>query len=474
MDKEALFKTPPHSVESEQSVLGGLILDNEKLEDIAVVLSEADFYTLQHRLIYASIQALHNQSKPFDLVTLVETLTSLGQLDDAGGKDYLIDLVTNTPGSANIAYYAQIVREKSILRSLIQSANEISEQAYFPQGKAISEILDQAESKILAIAEHGSGKQRDYKAMDYLLDAAVRRVDELYNTDGSVTGLPTHLTDFDEVTSGLQNGDLIIVAGRPSMGKTTFSMNMAENAATKSDAAIGVFSMEMPAEQLVMRMLSSIGRIDAGRMRTGKLQPDDFNKFTTALTVLSQTEVLIDDTPALMINDLRARARRMDKDVRDRQLKKAQEAGLENPEDSVNGLGLIVIDYLQLMRGSVQTDNRVNEVSEISRGLKALAKELSVPVIALSQLNRSLEQRPDKRPKMADLRESGAIEQDADLILFIYRDEVYHPDTEDKGIGEIIIGKHRNGALANIRLAFRGEFTRFENYTPVDYSDMGY
>ncbi|KUJ75406.1 replicative DNA helicase [Thiomicrospira sp. XS5] len=473
MTQEALFKTPPHSIESEQSVIGGLMLDNEKFSDISVVLKAEDFYTHQHQLIYMAITQLSERNKPFDLVTVIEMLESTGKLEDVGDKQYLIDLVSNTPGSVNIEFYAETVREKSILRSLIAVSNEISEASYFPQGKDIREVLDLAESRVMGIAEHGSGKQREYETMESLLSRAVSTIDERFNSDGSITGLATKLSEFDEVTSGLQNGDLIIVAGRPSMGKTTFSMNLAENIAMQSNP-VAVFSMEMPGEQLVLRMISSIGKIDAERIRTGKLQQEDWPSLNKAVSMLSQTQFFIDDTPALMITDLRARARRIDKDIRDAQFKKAVEEGVENPEEKMTGLGLIVIDYLQLMRGSTNTDNRVNEISEISRGLKAIAKELNVPVIALSQLSRNLEQRPDKRPKMADLRESGAIEQDADLIIFIYRDEVYNPDTDDKGTAEIILGKHRNGALANIRLTFMGQYTKFENYAGFDVPDDPY
>ncbi|QAB15496.1 replicative DNA helicase [Hydrogenovibrio thermophilus] len=473
MTQEALFKTPPHSIESEQSVIGGLLLDNEKFSDISVVLKVEDFYTHQHQLIYGAISQLSERNKPFDLVTVIEMLESTGKLEDVGDKQYLIDLVSNTPGSVNIEFYAETVREKSILRSLIAVSNEISEASYFPQGKDIREVLDLAESRVMGIAEHGSGKQREYETMETLLNRAVSTIDERFNSDGSITGLATKLTEFDEVTSGLQNGDLIIVAGRPSMGKTTFSMNLAENVAMQG-SPVAVFSMEMPGEQLVLRMISSIGKIDAERIRTGKLQQEDWPSLNKAVSMLSQTQFFIDDTPALMITDLRARARRIDKDIRDAQYKKAVEAGEESPEEKVTGLGLIVIDYLQLMRGSTNTDNRVNEISEISRGLKAIAKELNVPVIALSQLSRNLEQRPDKRPKMADLRESGAIEQDADLIIFIYRDEVYNPDTDDKGTAEIILGKHRNGALANIRLTFMGQYTKFENHAGFDVPDDPY
>lgn len=468
------FKVPPHSIDSEQSVLGGLMLSNSAFEDVSAVINEFDFYTKQHQAIYIAITELNRSNKPFDLVTVVEFLEASGQIELAGSKAYLAELVANTPGAGNILFYAQIVREKSILRKLIEASNEVAESCFFTQGKDIREILDFAESKVMAIAEHGEGKQRQYKTMDDLLTSAINKIDELFNSDGSITGIETHLTAFDEMTSGLQNGDLLIVAGRPSMGKTTFSMNMAENVATKSGQPVAVFSMEMPGEQLAMRMISSLGRIDAHRMRTGKLLPEDWTKMNKAISLLSNAEIYIDDTPALMITELRARARRIDKDIREKQRRKAIEQGEENPDSKVTGLGLVVIDYLQLMRGSQNTDNRVNEISEISRGLKALAKELNIPVIALSQLNRSLEQRPDKRPKMSDLRESGAIEQDADLIIFIYRDEVYHPDTDDKGTAEIIIAKHRNGSIGTLRLTFIGEYTRFENFASLQPEDVHY
>jgi len=471
---DELFKVPPHSLDAEQSVLGGLMLDNNVLDDVITVVNDADFYTKQHQILFQTIVELSRHNKPYDLVSVIAQLDNSGLLEAAGEKGYLTDLVKNTPGAANILYYSQLVREKSILRKLIKASNDVSEAAYFPQGRDIREILDIAESKIMGIAEHGEGKERQYKTMDFLLEAAINKIDELFNTDGSITGQETHLTEFDELTAGLQKGDLIIVAGRPSMGKTTFSMNMAENIATKNGTPVAVFSMEMPGESLAMRMISSIGRIDAGRMRTGKLAQEDWPKLNKAINILSQAQVFIDDTPALMVTELRARARRIDKDIRDEQRKAAVEKGDENPEKSVTGLGLIVVDYLQLMRGSAGAENRVNEISEISRGLKALAKELEIPVIALSQLNRSLEQRPNKRPVMSDLRESGAIEQDADLIVFIYRDEVYNKDSEDKGTAEIILGKHRNGSLGTVRLTFIGEFTRFENHAAFDVPDEHY
>ncbi len=468
---EELFKIPPHSLEAEQSVLGGLMLSNDAFDDVMAILNQSDFYTKQHQVIFSVICELSRNNKPFDLVACVAYLETTDQLELAGEKIYLVELVKNTPGSANILYYAQLVRDKAILRSLITVSNEIAESAYLPKGRDVREILDMAESKINAIAEHGEGKERQYKTMDMLLESAINKIDELFNTDGSITGQETHLTKFDELTAGLQKADLIIVAGRPSMGKTTFSMNLAENIATKNNTPVAVFSMEMPGESLAMRMISSIGRIDAGRMRTGKLTQDDWPKLNKAINILSQAKIFIDDTPALMITELRARARRIDKDVRELQRKEALEAGHEDPESHVTGLGLIVVDYIQLMRGSASSENRVNEISEISRGLKALAKELDIPVIALSQLNRSLEQRPNKRPIMSDLRESGAIEQDADLIIFIYRDEVYNEDSDQKGVAEIIVGKHRNGPLDTVRLTFIGEYTRFENHAGFEVPD---
>lgn len=467
------LKIPPHSIDAEQSVLGGLMVANNLLDDLLAIINTKDFYTQQHQEIFNAIVELDAANKPFDLITVIERLESIRQLEVAGGKDYLAQLVANTPGGANTMFYAQIVREKSILRELISASNEISETGFFPQGMDIREVLDLAESKILAIAEHGANKERNYRVIGDLLGDAMTKLEELSKQDGNITGLATHLTDFDEKTSGLQNSDLIIVAGRPAMGKTTFAMNIAENAAIKSGAAVAVFSMEMPAEQLTMRMISSVGRINAKKMRTGDLENDDWRKLTMSISQLADARIYIDDSPALSINELRARARRLDKDIRDQERREALARGDENPEAAEKGLRLLVIDYLQLMRGSRHTENRVNEISEISRGLKSLAMELDIPVIALSQLNRSLENRTDRRPIMADLRESGAIEQDADIIIFIYRDEVYHPDSEDKGTAEIIIGKYRSGEPSTVRMTFIGEYTKFADYTPVNSYDAG-
>ena len=473
--QEDPLKLPPHSIEAEQSVLGGLMLDNAHFDEVAAILNSEDFYSEAHRILFDAITALHQSGRPYDGISVIDYLASTRQLEQVGGKPFIASLLKNVPGSANLLYYARVVRDKAILRQLIAAGNEIIETAYFPDGKSVREVLDKAETRIMAIAEHGADKERDYRPIADLLGAAVERIEELFQSDSPITGLETHYKDLDEMTSGLQNGDLIIVAGRPSMGKTTFSMNIAENVATLGEGSVAVFSLEMPGEQLAMRMLSSVGRIPSHRIRTGKLKEEDWPKLNRAIAMLSKASIIIDDTPALTITELRARARRIDKDLREKQREAALKAGLseEEAEKKAVGLQLIVIDYLQLMRGATPTDNRVNEISEISRGLKALAKELNIPVIALSQLNRSLEQRPDKRPKMSDLRESGAIEQDADLIVFIYRDEVYNPDTDAKGLAEIIIGKHRNGAIGKVLLTFIGEYTRFENYLPPSQAPEG-
>ena len=472
---DASLKVPPHSLEAEQSVVGGLMLENAQFEEVSAIVNADDFYVGAHRTLFEAIATLHEKGRPYDAISVVDFLESSRRLDEIGGKAFVVALLKNIPSGANLLYYAGIVREKAILRQLITAGNEIVEMAYFPDGKSVREVLDVAETRIMAIAEHGADKERDYQTIDVLLAKALEKIETLYESDSPITGLPTHYKDLDELTAGLQPGDLIIVAGRPSMGKTTFSMNIAENVATLGKTPVAIFSLEMPGEQLVMRMISSIGRIPSNRIRTGKLQSEDWPKLNRAIAILDEAELFIDDTPALTVNDLRARARRIDKDIRDRQRKAALDAGKseEEAEKAATGLGLIVIDYLQLMRGSVNVENRVNEISEISRGLKALAKELNIPVIALSQLNRSLEQRPDKRPKMSDLRESGAIEQDADLIMFIYRDEVYHPDTEKKGIAEIIIGKHRNGPIDTVLMTFIGQYTRFESYVPKEAVEEG-
>ena len=450
LDQElSALKLPPHSVEAEQSVLGGLLLENNAWERIADLIVEQDFYRADHRAIWRQITRLVEENKPADVVTVAESLESLGTLDEIGGLAYLAALAQNTPSAANIRRYAEIVRERSVLRKLAEVGTGIAESAFSPAGRSATQILDEAEAKVFEIKEAGAKATQGFQEMQPLLMEVVTRIDELYNRDNpnEVTGVPTGFADLDTKTSGLQPGDLIIVAGRPSMGKTAFSINIAENVALDTNHSVAVFSMEMGANQLVMRMLGSVGRLDQHKLRTGRISEDDWPRLTHALGRLNETPMFIDESPGLTAMEVRARARRLARQCKD-----------DKP------LGLIVIDYLQLMSGSGSGENRATEISDISRSLKGLAKELHVPVIALSQLNRSLEQRPNKRPVMSDLRESGAIEQDADVILFIYRDEVYNPDSQDKGTAEIIIGKQRNGPIGTVRLTFLGEFTRFENY----------
>ena len=443
------LKVPPHSLEAEQSVLGGLMLDNQAWEHIADLVNEQDFYRHDHQLIFRAIAALSTDDKPYDVVTISDWLEKRGELENIGGLAYLGLLASETPTAVNIKAYAEIVREYSVLRNLIQVGHDIANSAYNADGRSSKELLDEAEKLVFEIAEAGAGNRKGFEDIRSLLTQAVARVQELYESDEPITGISSGFARFDEKTSGLQKSDLIIVAGRPSMGKTSFAMNLAENAAVSSGKSVAVFSMEMPGEQLALRMMSSLGRIDQHNLRTGKLQDHDWPRLTSATTMLSKAKLFIDDTPALSPTELRARARRLKRE---------------------HGLDLIIIDYLQLMQIGGSTENRATEISEISRSLKALAKELDVPVIALSQLNRSVEQRPDKRPVMSDLRESGGIEQDADVILFIYRDEVYNPDSPDKGTAEILIRKQRNGPIGMVKLAFLGQYTRFEN---LAYDDFG-
>ncbi|KTC68051.1 replicative DNA helicase [Legionella birminghamensis] len=446
------LKRPPHSAEAEQSIIGGLMLDNQAWDKVSTKLCEEDFYRSEHRILFRTIVELSKREQPFDVVTLLDSLKSRNELDNAGGETYLFELANNTPSVANISAYADIVREKSVQRQLINIAGEIADSAYNPVGREVSELLDIAETKVFAIAEQtgGSGGPESIKT---IITKAIEKIDALYHNGDAITGMATGLTDLDEMTSGLQPSDLIIVAGRPSMGKTTLVMNMAENVAIQGKKNVLVFSMEMPSDSLAMRMMSSLGRIDQHRIRTGKLEEDDWPRVTSAVHLLSEASLFIDDTPALSPSEMRARSRRL-----------AKEHGQ---------LGLIVVDYLQLMKvPGFKAENRTAEISEISRSLKALAKELHVPVIALSQLNRSLEQRQDKRPVMSDLRESGAIEQDADLICFIYRDEVYHEDSPDKGTAEIIIAKQRNGPIGKVRVAFLGKYTRFEDLAYTGYQGV--
>jgi replicative DNA helicase len=441
-------RTPPHSIEAEQSVLGGLLLDNVAWDRIADLVSAGDFYRNDHRLIYQAIGKLLEASRPADVVTVYEALQSAGRIEEAGGLSYINALAQNTPSAANIRRYAEIVRDRSVLRRLVTAGDEIATTALAPQGRETRVILDEAEAKIFRIAEEGARGRQGFIEMDRLLTQVVERIQELFEraNPSDVTGVPTGFTDLDSKTAGLQPGDLIIVAGRPSMGKTSLALNFGEYVALDQGLPVAVFSMEMGAAQLALRMLSSVGRIDQQRLRTGRLLDADWPKLTEAIKKMNEAQLFIDETPALTAIDLRARARRL-----------ARTCGK---------LGLIIVDYLQLMSASSVGENRATEISEISRSLKALAKELSVPVVALSQLNRTVEQRTDKRPVMSDLRESGAIEQDADVILFIYRDEVYNPDTHDKGVAEVIIGKQRNGPIGRVNLRFGGEFTRFDNLAP--------
>jgi replicative DNA helicase len=442
------LRLPPHSVEAEQSVLGGLLLDNAAWDRIGDVLAVDDFYRDDHRRIYRHIARLLESGRPADVVTVAESIESSEDKDKAGGLTYLGQLAQNVPSAHNIRRYGEIVRERAVMRKLVAVGNEIADAAVNPLGKDVAQLLDEAESRVFEIAEQGSRGRDGFRDIHQLLTQVMERVDYLYNRDNpsDITGIPTGFHDLDSMTSGLQEGDLVIVAGRPSMGKTALALNMGEHVAVEAKMPVAVFSMEMAGTQLATRMLGSLGRLDQHKLRTGRLSDDDWNRLTTAVGRLHGAPIEIDETPALNPLELRARARRIHR--------------------KYGKLGLIIVDYLQLMSASSASagENRATEISEISRSLKALAKELHVPVVALSQLNRSLEQRPNKRPVMSDLRESGAIEQDADVILAIYRDEVYNPDTADKGKAEVLILKQRNGPIGSVDLTFLGHYTRFENY----------
>ncbi|MES0328330.1 MAG: replicative DNA helicase [Gammaproteobacteria bacterium] len=444
------LKLPPHSIEAEQAVIGGLLLDNRAWEKIADRIHEKDFYRHDHRLIFRAIGSLESKTQPFDVVTLSESLAYNEELEEVGGLAYLGRLAKDTPSAANIVAYADIVRERSVLRQLIGVGTDIAESGYRPEGRGTTELLETAEKNVFAIAEQKVRGQTGVRAISQVLSKTVEQIDHLFETKGAVSGVATGFTDLDKMTTGFQPGDLVIVAGRPAMGKTTFAMNVAETAAISGGLPVVVFSMEMPGEQLAMRLISSLGRIDQHHIRTGELTDEDWPRITSSISMLSETKLFIDDTPAMSPSEVRARARRIKRE---------------------HGLGLVVIDYLQLMQIAGGSENRATEISEISRNLKALAKELGIPVIALSQLNRGLEQRTDKRPIMSDLRESGAIEQDADIILFVYRDEVYNDESPDKGTAEIIVGKQRNGPIGKVRLTFHGKYTRFDNFTPDMYSN---
>jgi replicative DNA helicase len=436
------LRVPPQSVEAEQAVIGGLMLSPESLDRVGDFLGEDDFYRRDHRLIFRAIRELSEKNKPFDAVTLGEWFEANNLADSIGGTGYLIELASTTPSAANIRAYAEIVREKAVLRQLIEVGTEIVNDGFKPEGRESSEVLAQAEMKVFKIAESGRRGRADFVPLREAMKEAFQLLQERYENQGSVTGLPTGFHDLDEMTAGLQPSDLIILAARPAMGKTTLALNLAEYAALKTKKAVAVYSMEMSASQLAFRLISSIGRVNATRLRTGQLEDEDWSRVNMAIKMLSEVKIFIDDTPALSPDVLRSKARRIKRE---------------------HDLGLIVIDYLQLMAVPGTGENRATEISEISRSLKALAKELHVPVIALSQLNRGLESRTDKRPVMADLRESGAIEQDADIIMFIYRDEYYHKDSADKGLAEVIISKQRNGPTGTVKLKFFGEYTRFDN-----------
>lgn len=444
-------KTVPHSFEAEQAIIGGLLLNNEAWNDVAERVVERDFYHRAHRQIFATIEQLSSDDIPVDLVTLSEQLENKQELDGVGGIAYLAELLQNTPSAANINNYSDIVRERAIVRELIGVANEIAEAGYEPEGRDSNDLLDFAETKVFQIAEARSDQNEGPQAIKDILKETVAKIDDLCkNPRDGITGLSSGYNDLDQMTTGFQPGDLIIVAARPSMGKTTFAMNLAEHAGLNSDKPTLIFSLEMPADQIMNRMLASLGRIDQGKIRTGQLDENDWASLSSTMSILlNQSKMFIDDSSGLTPTELRSRARRIARDH--------------------GGISMIMVDYLQLMRVPSLSENRTLEISEISRSLKALAKELRCPVIALSQLNRGLEQRADKRPINSDLRESGAIEQDADLIMFIYRDEVYNEDSNDKGIAEIIIGKQRNGPIGKVRLTFQGRYSRFDDYTGAAY-----
>ncbi|MGJ7553014.1 replicative DNA helicase [Variovorax sp. RB2P76] len=446
----AKLRIPPHSIEAESSVLGGLLLDNGAWDRMGDLLVDGDFYRHEHKLIYAAVGGLINASKPADVITVYEQLQNIGKADEIGGLVYLNSLAQYVPSASNIRRYAEIVRERSILRKLVSAADEIATNAFNPQGKAVDKILDEAEQKIFNIGEEGTRMKQGFQSMDALVVELLDRVTEMAENPNDVTGVRTGFHDFDKMTSGLQPGDMIVLAARPSMGKTSLAINIAEHVALEEGLPVAVFSMEMGASQLAVRIVGSIGRIDQGHLRTGKLSDEEWPRLTEAIEKLRTVSLHIDETPGLSTSELRANARRL-----------ARQYGR---------LGLIVVDYLQLMSTSSSGDeNRATAVGEISRGLKMLAKELKCPVIALSQLSRGVESRTDKRPMMSDLRESGAIEQDADIIMFIYRDDYYNKESKEPGVAEVIISKHRNGPTGTIKLAFLKPITKFENL--VGYSN---
>ncbi len=449
-DEVARLRVPPHSIEAEQSVLGGLLLDNSAWDRAGDMLTDSDFYRWEHRHIYAAIGTLINATRPADVITVFEQLQSLGKAEECGGLVYLNALAQSVPSAANLRRYAEIVRERAILRKLVATSDEIATAAFNPQGRQVNEILDEAEGKIFRIGEEGSRSKQGFQSMDQLVVQLIDRVNELHeNGAEDVTGVRTGFYDLDKMTAGLQPGDLIVLAARPSMGKTAFALNIGEHVAVNEGLPVVVFSMEMGAAQLALRMVGSMGRIDQSNLRTGRLRDDEWGRLSEAVEKLGKVSMFIDESPGLTPSEVRARARRQ-----------ARQCGQ---------LGLIIVDYLQLMSGSGGggDENRATEIGEISRGLKSLAKELKCPVIALSQLNRSVETRTDKRPMMSDLRESGAIEQDADVIMFIYRDEYYTKEAcKEPGVAEIIIGKQRNGPTGTCKLTFLKPLTKFDNLAP--------
>ena len=444
------LKVPPHSIEAEQSILGGLMLDNSKWDVVGDRVLEDDFYRQNHQLIFRSVSKLASAGSALDVVTVAEELEREGELENAGGMAYLGLLVEKTPSASNVRAYTEIVHERAVLRRLIAVSGDISDSAFNPKGRTTSDLLDEAERKVFQIAESRTGQEGGPQSVNPVLTKTLERIDLLFNSTETITGVTTGFKDLDEMTSGLQPSDLVIVAARPSMGKTAFAMNLVESVLIKSNKPVLVFSMEMPADSILMRMISSLGMINQTRVRSGKLEEDDWPRLTSAVSMLKDCPLYIDDTAGLSPTEVRSRARRVAREIK---------------ED----FGMIMIDYLQLMQIPGSNEGRTAEISEISRSLKALAKELNCPVVALSQLNRSLEQRTDKRPMNSDLRESGAIEQDADVIMFIYRDEYYNEDSPDKGLAEIIIGKQRNGPIGKIKLSFQGQYTKFNDLSHVDY-----
>ncbi|MAS83318.1 MAG: replicative DNA helicase [Legionellales bacterium] len=447
------LKVPPHSIEAEQAVLGGIFLDKDAWDKVADKVHEDDFYRKDHRIIFRAISHLSNEGQPCDIVTVTEWLENHQLLDEAGGMSSIASLAENTPSAMNIKSYADIIRKRSILRQLISVTSNINDTVFNPQGKTSEEILELAEQLVFDIAEQEERSNQSYQNISAYTQPVMNRIQELKESDSPITGIATGFKDLDFKTGGFQRSDLIIIAGRPSMGKTALAVNIAENTAIKAQLSVAIFSMEMPADQLTMRMMSSLASLDQHKVRTGDLDGEDFTQLHSTVNLLSNTKMFIDDTAALTPAELRARCRRIHREY---------------------GLDLVVVDYLQLMQVPSTSENRATEISEISRSLKAMAKELKIPVVALSQLNRSLESRQDKRPVMSDLRESGAIEQDADVIIFIYRDEVYDPDSVDKGMAEIILSKQRNGPIGKVKLAFRGQYTRFDDFIedPLKYDNF--